>query len=284
MSIEEFIQQAILEDIQDPKGILPSGDHSALACIPADAMKKAHLKVKQQGIIAGIDMAKLIFENIDANLIFTPLIADGSAVKYGDIAFYIEGSARSLLLGERLILNTMQRMSGIATLTYEYANLIKHTKAKVLDTRKTCPNFRYFEKLAVKLGGGENHRFGLYDMIMLKDNHIDYCGGITQAIEKTKKYLIDNGLNLKIEVETRSLDDVKKALNTKMVDRIMVDNFSVENCKAAVEMIGGRVEVEASGGINLKTIVDYAETGVDFISIGALTHSYTSLDMSLKAI
>ncbi len=284
MSIEEFIQQAILEDIQDPKGILPSGDHSALACIPVDAMKKAHLKVKQQGIIAGIDMAKLIFENIDANLIFTPLIADGSAVKYGDIAFYIEGSARSLLLGERLILNTMQRMSGIATLTNEYANLIKHTKAKVLDTRKTCPNFRYFEKLAVKLGGGENHRFGLYDMIMLKDNHIDYCGGITQAIEKTKKYVIDNGLNLKIEVETRSLDDVKKALNTKMVDRIMVDNFSVENCKAAVEMIGGRVEVEASGGINLKTIVDYAETGVDFISIGALTHSYTSLDMSLKAI
>lgn len=284
MSIEEFIQQAILEDIQDPKGILPSGDHSALACIPADAMKKAHLKVKQQGIIAGIDMAKLIFEKIDENLIFTPLIADGSAVKYGDIAFYIEGSARSLLLGERLILNTMQRMSGIATLTNEYANLIKHTKAKVLDTRKTCPNFRYFEKRAVKLGGGENHRFGLYDMIMLKDNHIDYCGGIIQAIEKTKKYVKDNQLNLKIEVETRSLDDVKKALSTKMVDRIMVDNFSVENCKAAVEMIGGRVEVEASGGINLKTIVDYAETGVDFISIGALTHSYTSLDMSLKAI
>lgn len=283
MTINEFIQQAILEDTQDPKGIIPRGDHSALSCLDSNEQKKARLIIKDDGIIAGIDIALEIFKEVDSKLIVEKLIEDGTEVKFGDIGLTVVGSATSILLAERTVLNTMQRMSGIATKTRQFVDKISHTDCKILDTRKTTPNFRIFEKAAVKIGGGVNHRFGLYDIIMLKDNHVDYCGGIAQAIQRAKKYKENLGIDLPIEVETRSLDEVKQVLDEGGVYRIMLDNFTPEKCREAVELVKKRIPLEASGGINLDTIVSYAETGVDFVSIGALTYSYKSLDISLKA-
>jgi nicotinate-nucleotide pyrophosphorylase (carboxylating) len=277
MLIEDLLKQALQEDIQD-------GDHSSLACIPAEATGNCHLLVKQAGIIAGIEVAKQVFNIVDSRLNFNQLLNDGDTIKPGDIAFTIEGSRQSLLKGERLALNYMQRMSGIATSTKEYSQLINHTSCKLLDTRKTTPNNRVFEKLAVKIGGGFNHRFGLYDMIMLKDNHIDFAGGIEQAIKKTNGYLVDNKLDLKIEIEVRDFQELKEVLATGNVDRIMLDNFSVEDTREALKLINGKYETESSGGIDKTTIKAYAETGVDFISVGALTHQINSLDLSLKAI
>ena len=277
MLIEDLLKQALQEDIQD-------GDHSSLACIPAEATGKCHLLVKQAGIIAGIEIAKQAFSIVDSRLNFNQLLNDGDTIKPGDIAFTIEGSRQSLLKGERLALNYMQRMSGIATSTNNYIQLINHTSCKLLDTRKTTPNNRVFEKLAVKIGGGFNHRFGLYDMIMLKDNHIDFAGGIEQAIKKTNGYLVDNKLDLKIEIEVRDFQELKEVLATGNVDRIMLDNFSVEDTREALKLINGKYETESSGGIDKTTIKAYAETGVDFISVGALTHQINSLDLSLKAI
>lgn len=275
--LDKAIADAIKEDIGD-------GDHSSLSCIPDNATGEARLLVKQEGIIAGIDIANYIFTKIDSNIIFNRKITDGSKIKYGDIAFTVSGKVQSILKSERLVLNIMQRMSGIATETNNYVEKIKSTKAIVLDTRKTTPNFRYFEKLAVKTGGGENHRMGLYDMIMLKDNHIDFAGGIEEAIKRTNKYLKDNNKNLKIEIEVRSIDDIKKILSIGGVDRIMLDNFTPEKTKEAVELINKKYEIESSGGITYENIYDYAVTGVDYISVGALTHQIKSLDMSLKAI
>jgi nicotinate-nucleotide pyrophosphorylase (carboxylating) len=283
MEFRQFIEEALKEDTLDPSGKIPRGDHSALACIPADSIKKAHLKIKQEGVLAGVEIAKEIFKIVDQNITFHQMKNDGDHVKFGEIAFEVEGSARNILLAERTVLNIMQRMSGIATKTNFYANLIKHTSTKLLDTRKTTPNFRYFEKLAVKIGGGSNHRFGLYDMVMLKDNHVDYCGSITKAITQTNEYLKSNNLSLKIEIETRNIKEVEEVLSIGNVDRIMLDNFEVSECKKAVEMINKRYETEASGGITKDTIVSYAETGVDFISVGALTYSFDSLDLSLKS-
>ena len=277
MLIEDLLKQALQEDIQD-------GDHSSLACIPAEATGNCHLLVKQAGIIAGIEVAKQVFNIVDSRLNFNQLLNDGDTIKPGDIAFTIEGSRQSLLKGERLALNYMQRMSGIATSTKEYSQLINHTSCKLLDTRKTTPNNRVFEKLAVKIGGGFNHRFGLYDMIMLKDNHIDFAGGIEQAIKKTNKYLVDNKLDLKIEIEVRDFNELKEVLAVGSIDRIMLDNFSVADTKEALKIINGKYETESSGGIDKTTIEAYAETGVDFISVGALTHQINSLDLSLKAI
>jgi nicotinate-nucleotide pyrophosphorylase (carboxylating) len=283
MSPEEFIRQALLEDTQDPSGIIPRGDHSALSCLNPNEVKRAKLIIKDSGVIAGLDIAKKIFYEVDKNLEVNILLQDGAEVKFGDIGLEVKGNAPSILLAERLVLNTMQRMSGIATKTRQFVNLIAHTNCKVLDTRKTTPNFRYFEKLAVKIGGGVNHRFGLYDMIMLKDNHVDYCGGIAPAIHRAKEYTQKLGIQLPIEVETRSLDEVKQVLDAGGVYRIMLDNFSIEKCKEAVDFVAGRIPLEASGGINLDTIKGYAETGVDYVSVGSLTYSYKSLDISLKA-
>ena len=283
MTLEEFIRQAILEDTQDPSGTIPRGDHSALSCLDPKEEKRAKLIIKESGVMAGLDIAKKIFYEVDKNLEVNILLQDGDEVNYGDIGLEVMGSATSILLAERLVLNTMQRMSGIATKTRQFVNLIAHTKSKVLDTRKTTPNFRFFEKLAVKIGGGVNHRFGLYDMIMLKDNHVDYCGGISNAIQRAKAYNQKLGIQLPIEVETRSIDEVKQVLDTGGVYRIMLDNFSVEKCKEAVDFVSGRMPLEASGGITLDTIKGYAETGVDYVSIGSLTYSYKSLDISLKA-
>ncbi|MBL7789036.1 MAG: carboxylating nicotinate-nucleotide diphosphorylase [Chitinophagales bacterium] len=283
MTIEEFIRLAILEDTQDPNGVIPQGDHSALSCLNPKEKKRARLIIKDAGIIAGLDIAKNIFQEVDKNLEVQILLKDGDELNYGDIGLEVHGSATSILLAERLVLNTMQRMSGIATKTRQFAKLIAHTKCKVLDTRKTTPNFRYFEKLAVKIGGGVNHRFGLYDMIMLKDNHVDYCGGIAPAITRAKEYIKEIGVNLPIEVETRNLDEVKQVCEAGGVYRIMLDNFSVEKCKEAVDFVAGKIPLEASGGITLETIVSYAETGVDYVSVGSLTYSYKSLDISLKA-
>jgi len=283
MQFEEFIDNAILEDIKDWTNKIPQGDHSANSCIPLDAQKRAQLKIKDNGVIAGIDVAVKIFHKVDPQIEITHIKKDGDVVKSGEIAFEVQGNARSILLSERLVLNTMQRMSGIATKTNEFAKKIAHTNCKVLDTRKTTPNFRWFEKLAVKIGGGSNHRFGLYDMIMLKDNHVDYCGGIKNAIERASEYKSQHHIDIPIEVETRNLDEVREVLETKCVQRIMLDNFSVEQCREAVIMINKEVEVEASGGITLDTIVSYAESGVDFVSVGSLTYSYKSLDLSLKA-
>lgn len=276
LGIKQFIKQALFEDIKD-------GDHTTLACIPVSVLGSAKLLVKAEGIICGIDIAKTIFETVDSNLKIELLIEEGSHVKYGDIVFHVLGSAAFILQAERLVLNMMQRMSGIATLTQQYVKAIEGTKAKVIDTRKTTPGIRAFEKYAVTIGGGFNHRMGLYDMIMIKDNHIDFCGGIEKALDAAKKYLNDNNLDLKIEVETRNIEEVKIAINHGGADRIMLDNFTPELMKPAVELIACRFETEASGGINLKTIRAYAETGVDFISVGALTHSATSMDLSLKA-
>lgn len=284
MNFKEFIAQAILEDTQDPQGIIPTGDHSANSCVPADDIKKAKLIVKDNGILAGVDVALEIFHQIDPTLKIELFINDGATISKGDIAFVVEGNTRSILLAERLVLNTMQRMSGIATKTNEFVKLISHTACKVLDTRKTTPNYRYFEKLAVKIGGGTNHRFGLYDMIMLKDNHVDYCGGIAEAVNRAVAYKEKmNMQQVPIEVETRNLDEVKQVLATGNVQRIMLDNFSVEACREAVAFVDKRMPLEASGGITLDTIKNYAETGVDFVSVGSLTYSYKSLDLSLKA-
>ena len=275
--LHQFIEQALYEDIRN------IGDLSSLSSIDRDTKGTAKLLVKDEGILCGMSVAKAIAQKVDDTLQFEELIKEGSTVKFGNIAFYLEGNAISILTAERLILNCMQRMSGIATTTQKYAKAIEGTNAKVIDTRKTTPNLRFLEKYAVTVGGGFNHRFGLYDMIMLKDNHIDFCGGITKAIQKVRKYLSDNNLSLKIEVETRNIDDVKEILACGGIDRIMLDNYKPEDCKTAVDLINKQYEVEASGGITLETIRAYAETGVDFISVGALTHSVRSLDLSLKA-
>lgn len=277
MRYTQFIAAALAEDIGP-------GDYSTLSSIDANAQGKAVLRVKSEGVLAGTAVAKEIFQYLQPDAKINLFIEDGAWVQPGAIAFELEARTHTILSGERLALNCMQRMSGIATLTRKFVEKIKHTKAKILDTRKTTPLFRQLEKEAVAIGGGHNHRFGLYDMIMLKDNHIDYCGGIEKAILKTKAYLEANNLNLKIEVETRTLEDIEEVLRVGHVDRIMLDNFSVEMMHEGVKLIGGRVETEASGGINLENIVAYAETGVDYISIGALTHQAQSLDLSLKAV
>lgn len=274
--IDQIIQNALSEDIG-------SGDHSSLSAIPKEAQGKAKLLVKADGIIAGVELAKRIFELYDPNLKMKIFIEDGAKVKFGDIAFTIEGSSISILSTERLVLNFMQRMSGIATQTNEYVTLISDYKTKLLDTRKTTPGIRYMEKWAVRIGGGHNHRYALYDMIMLKDNHIDYAGGIQKAIEKANSYIKQKNLDLKIEIEVRDFKELKEVLEVGNVDRIMLDNFSPEDIKKALILINGQYETEASGGITKETLVDYAKTNVDFISVGALTHSFKSLDMSLKA-
>lgn len=276
MTRQEFIQLALAEDIQQ-------GDYSTLASIPTEAQGKAVLKLKEEGILAGLSWAKDIFEYLEPECQFEFLKKDGDTIKYGDIGFVVRAHVHTILKAERLLLNTMQRMSGIATLTNTYVEKIKGATTKILDTRKTTPLFRMQEKEAVVIGGGYNHRFGLYDMVMLKDNHIDYCGGIEKAILATQTYLKAHNLDLKIEVETRNIDDVKKVLDTGGVDRIMLDNYKPEAIVAALELIEGSVETEASGGINFDNISEYAATGVDYISIGALTHHAVSLDISLKA-
>lgn len=274
--LDHFIAEAFKEDVGD-------GDHSSLASVPNDAVQKAVLKVKDNGIIAGIDLAEYIFKKVDSDFVIEKLIKDGEKVSFGDKAFYVTGKAQKILTCERLVLNCMQRMSGIATYANEMMKLIKGTNAKILDTRKTTPNFRMLEKWAVKIGGAENHRFGLYDMVMLKDNHVDFSGSITNAVQQTKNYLKNQNLKLKIEVETRNLNEVKEALEAN-VDVIMLDNFSLDEMKQAVNYINGKVKTEASGGITKESVRAIAETGVDFISSGAIIHSAKNFDLSLKAI
>lgn len=276
-TIEDLVKQALAEDLGD-------GDHSGLSCIPTDAVGKAQLLIKDDGIIAGLEVAKVVFNQVDPELQLNFYKKDGDEVKKGEIAFEVEGKSLSILRAERLALNFMQRMSGIATHTHRLKQLLSGLPTQILDTRKTTPNFRIFEKLAVKIGGGNNHRFGLYDMIMIKDNHIDYAGGIGKAIDKVYEYLKDKKLNIPIEVEARNLEEVKEILSAQKVDRIMLDNFTYEDLRTAVELIGDYAETEASGGITEETIRNYAECGVDFISVGALTHQIKSLDLSLKAI
>lgn len=275
--IDLIIANAIREDVGD-------GDHSSLACIPSSAKGKAKLLVKDNGIIAGIDFAKQVFNYVDKDMKVDVLIEDGSKVKHGDIAFYVEGSSQSILKAERLVLNAMQRMSAIATKTKTFVDLLEGTGTKILDTRKTTPGIRALEKWAVKIGGGENHRFALYDMIMLKDNHIDFAGGVAKAIEKTKQYLKDTHRDLKIIVEARDLDEIKEILDCGGVYRILIDNFNYEDTKKAVKLIGDQCLTESSGGINEKTVRRYAECGVNYISSGALTHSVCNMDLSLKAV
>ncbi|AVR46644.1 nicotinate-nucleotide diphosphorylase (carboxylating) [Christiangramia fulva] len=275
--IELIIKNALREDIGE-------GDHSSLACIPENARGKAKLLVKDKGILAGVEFAEKVFKYLDSDLRFKKEISDGTYVKYGDVAFYLEGRSQSILKAERTVLNAMQRMSAIATKTSEFVKKLEGTKTKILDTRKTTPGIRALEKWAVKIGGGENHRFALYDMIMLKDNHIDFAGGITQAIEKTKAYLKEKNLNLKIIVEARDLEEISEILESDGIHRILIDNFSFIDTRKAVELIDGRCQTEASGGITLETARSYAECGVDFISSGALTHSVYNLDLSLKAV
>ena len=272
-----IISNAIREDVGD-------GDHSSLACIPAEAQGKAKLLVKDEGIIAGVSFAKQVFQYVDANLVIETLIEDGAAVNYGDIVFYVEGSSQAILKAERLVLNAMQRMSAIATKTRSFMDLLEGTPTKILDTRKTTPGIRALEKWAVKIGGGENHRFALYDMIMLKDNHIDFAGGITKAITQTQEYLKDTNRDLKIIVEARNLKEIEEILQTEGVYRILIDNFNYEDTRKAVAMIGDQCLTESSGGINENTLRAYAECGVDFISSGALTHSVYNMDLSLKAV
>lgn len=273
---DKLIDLAFAEDIGD-------GDHTTLCCIPEDAMGKSHLLIKEDGILAGVEVAKKVFDRFDNTMKVEVLIGDGAEVKKGDIAMVVTGKVRSLLQTERLMLNIMQRMSGIATMTHKYVEKLKGTKTHVLDTRKTTPGMRMLEKLAVKIGGGMNHRIGLFDMILLKDNHVDFAGGITNAIDRCHAYLKEKNLNLKIELEVRNFDELNQVLTHGGVNRIMLDNFSVADTKKAVELIGGRYETESSGGITFDTIRDYAECGVDFISVGALTHSVKGLDMSFKA-
>lgn len=272
-----FLETALLEDIGD-------GDHSSLSCIPETSLGNARLLVKDEGIIAGIDIAGRIFQRVDSGLSLDPLLNDGDPVKNGDIAFTVSGAVLSILKSERLVLNVMQRMSGIASRTRKYVDVLKGLKTRVLDTRKTAPGIRILDKEAVRIGGGENHRMGLYDMIMLKDNHIDFAGGIENAIQKAQRYLEQGGRDLKIEIEARSLQDVREIIRVGGIHRIMLDNFDLPETKEAVELISGRYEVESSGGITLENLRDYAECGVDFISVGALTHRVRSLDLSLKAI
>ncbi|SRR5579871_811097 len=272
-----LVEAAFKEDIGE-------GDHSTLSCIDAGANGKAILKIKQEGILAGVHVAEKIFKLKEPSSKFISFKKDGDAMKEGQIAFEVEASARTILECERLVLNCMQRMSGVATLTHQYVEKIKGYKTKILDTRKSTPNFRLLEKEAVRIGGGLNHRFGLYDMIMLKDNHIDYCGGIEKAIQRANAYMDSKKLNLKIEIETRNIDDVRRVMSIGKVDRIMLDNFSPSQIAEALIMINGKYETEASGGINLDNIIDYAKTGVDYISIGALIHQAKSLDLSLKAM
>lgn len=273
---DKLIDLAFAEDIGD-------GDHTTLCCIPEDAMGKSHLLIKEDGILAGVEVAKKVFDRFDNTMKVEVLIGDGAEVKKGDIAMVVTGKVRSLLQTERLMLNIMQRMSGIATMTHKYVEKLKGTKTHVLDTRKTTPGMRMLEKQAVKIGGGMNHRIGLFDMILLKDNHVDFAGGITNAIDRCHAYLKEKNLNLKIELEVRNFDELNQVLTHGGVNRIMLDNFSVADTKKAVELIGGRYETESSGGITFDTIRDYAECGVDFISVGALTHSVKGLDMSFKA-
>ena len=275
--IKDFIARAIREDVGD-------GDHTSLSCIPADQRGKAQLLVKQDGILAGVEVARMVFEEFDKDLKMTTFITDGTPVKKGDVAFVVEGRELSILQTERLVLNFMQRMSGIATQTSHYVELVKGLHTKILDTRKTTPGMRVFEKMAVVMGGGQNHRIGLYDMILIKDNHIDFAGGVPQAINRAKDYLKAKGKSLKIEVEARSFDEIRQIMEIGGIDRIMIDNFSIPDTKKAVEMIDGKYETEASGGITDANLRDYAATGVDFISVGALTHQIRSLDLSLKAI
>ena len=273
---DRLIDLAFAEDIGD-------GDHTTLCCIPDTAMGKSHLLIKEDGILAGVEVAKRVFVRFDPTMQVEVLIGDGAHVKKGDIAMVVTGKVRSLLQTERLMLNIMQRMSGIATMTAKYVERLKGTKTHVLDTRKTTPGLRMLEKQAVKIGGGMNHRIGLFDMILLKDNHVDFAGGIANAINRCHEYLKEKGLDLKIEIEVRNFDELQQAMDCGGINRIMLDNFSVENTKKAVEMVAGKYETESSGGITFDTIRDYAECGVDFISVGALTHSVKGLDMSFKA-
>ena len=275
--IDELLDLAFAEDIGD-------GDHTTLCCIPADEMGKQHLLVKEEGILAGVEIAKKVFHKFDPELKMTVFINDGAHVKPGDVAFVVEGRVRSLLQTERLMLNIMQRMSGIATMTAKYMERLKGVKTKVLDSRKTTPGMRMLEKEAVKIGGGMNHRIGLFDMILLKDNHVDFAGGIANAINKANEYIKANHKDgMKIEIEVRNFDELDEALATGHVDRIMLDNFTPENTKKAVDIVAGRCELESSGGITFDTLRDYGECGVDYISVGALTHSVKGLDMSFKA-
>ena len=273
---DRLIDLAFAEDIGD-------GDHTTLCCIPADAMGKSHLLIKEDGILAGVEVAKRVFARFDPTLEVEVLMGDGAKVKKGDVAMIVAGKVRSLLQTERLMLNIMQRMSGIATMTHKYVERLKGTKTHVLDTRKTTPGMRILEKQAVKIGGGMNHRICLFDMILLKDNHVDFAGGIKNAIDRCHKYLEEKSLDLKIEIEVRNFSEIQQVLDCGGVDRIMFDNFSVDDTRTAVEMIAGRYETESSGGITFDTIRQYAECGVDFISVGALTHSVKGLDMSFKA-
>lgn len=272
-----IIANAIREDVGD-------GDHTSLSCIPADAQGKAKLLVKDEGIIAGVEFAKQVFAYVDKDLKVETLLEDGARVQHGDVVFYVSGKSQSILQAERLVLNAMQRMSAIATKTRFFVDLLVGTHTKILDTRKTTPGIRALEKWAVKIGGGENHRFALYDMVMIKDNHIDFAGGITQAITKTKKYLAEKGLDIKIIVEARNLEEIKEILANEGVYRILIDNFNYEDTRKAVALIGDACLTESSGGINEHTIREYAECGVDFISSGALTHSVYNMDLSLKAV
>ena len=274
--LDLLIKNALLEDIGD-------GDHSTLSCIDADAQGKAILKIKDDGILAGIKVAETIFKYVEPGALFNAYKKDGDTMQFGESAFEVQAKVHSILSCERLVLNCMQRMSGIATLTHQYVEKLKGYKTKLLDTRKTTPNFRLLEKEAVRIGGGTNHRFGLYDMIMLKDNHIDYCGGIENAIQKTNEYLERKNLDLKIEIETRSIEDVKTVVKVGRVNRIMLDNFTPQQIKEALKLIDGKYETEASGGINLENIREYAATGVDYISSGAVIHQAKSVDLSLKA-
>lgn len=274
--IEEIIRNAFQEDIGE-------GDHSSLACVPKDAQGKAKLLVKEAGIIAGVELAEIIFKQFDPDMRVTVFIKDGTSVNVGDVVFEVEGASRSILSTERIVLNFMQRMSGIASQTNKIVKLIEGTQTKLLDTRKTTPGIRYMEKWAVRIGGGYNHRFALYDMIMLKDNHIDYAGGIEAAIGRTHTYLKEKQKNLKIEIEVRDMNELQEVLNVGGVDRIMLDNFTPSEIKSALGIIPDQYEVEASGGITIDTIREYAETGVHYISVGALTHSVKSMDLSLKA-
>ncbi len=275
--MQSFIRQALAEDIRD-------GDHTTLATIPSDARGKARLLVKQSGIIAGVQAAREIINAFNPGLRMEVMIHDGTAVQPGDEVFYLYGDSRSITTIERLVLNVMQRMSGIASKTHRIQATISHTKCKLLDTRKTTPGFRYFEKWAVKIGGGENHRFGLYDMILVKDNHVDFCGGMNAALRHIDEYIAQHGLDIPIEVEARNLDDVMIILNWNKAIRILLDNFSPEKLREAVKLIQGKCQTEASGGIDEKNVVMYAETGVNFISMGALTHQIASMDLSLKAV
>lgn len=275
--INNFIDLALAEDVGD-------GDHTSLATIPAEAKGKAKLLVKEAGILAGVELALQIFAKVDPELKTEVLLQDGAVIQPGDIVFYVEGSAQSILKAERLVLNCMQRMSGIATKTHQIVQLVKGSGVKLLDTRKTTPGLRYLEKWAVRIGGGVNHRFGLYDMILIKDNHVDYAGGIKQAIKTARQYLLDQHKNLQIEIEVRNMNELQQVIDEGGADRILLDNFSPQQLKEAVKLLDKRYVTEASGGITLENIAEYAATGVDYISSGALTHSVKSLDLSLKAV